>query len=61
MQEAEKYSRYSFLLDKTARRVKQYAKQRFRELGWTITIARLVLVCNEDASTKHLQCLKGIN
>lgn len=38
MQEAEKYSRYSFLLDKTARRVKQYAKQRFRELGWTITI-----------------------
>ncbi|WNB18590.1 MarR family winged helix-turn-helix transcriptional regulator [Marivirga arenosa] len=38
MQEAEKYSRYSFLLDKTAKRVKQYAKQRFRELGWTITI-----------------------
>jgi len=38
MQEAKQYSRYSFLLDKTARRVKQYAKQRFRELGWTITI-----------------------
>ncbi|HET8859355.1 MarR family transcriptional regulator [Marivirga sp.] len=38
MQEAQKYSRYSFLLDQTARRVKQYAKQRFRELGWTITI-----------------------
>lgn len=38
MQGAEKYSRYSFLLDKTARKVKQYAKQRFRELGWTITI-----------------------
>jgi len=38
MQEAEKYSRYSFLLDKAARKVKQYAKQRFRELGWTITI-----------------------
>jgi DNA-binding MarR family transcriptional regulator len=38
MQEAKQYSRYSFLLDQTARRVKQYAKQRFRELGWTITI-----------------------
>ena len=38
MQEAQKYSRYSFLLDRTARRVKQYAKQRFRELGWSITV-----------------------
>ncbi len=38
MEEAIFYSRYSFLLDRTARRVKQYAKQRFRELGWEITI-----------------------
>jgi DNA-binding MarR family transcriptional regulator len=38
MKEPEKYSRYSFLLDKTARKVKQYAKQRFRELGWSITV-----------------------
>lgn len=38
MQEAKQYSRYSFLLDRTARKVKQYAKQRFRELGWTITV-----------------------
>lgn len=38
MQEAKQYSRYSFLLDRTARKVKQYAKQRFRELGWSITV-----------------------
>ena len=38
MKEAKKYSRYSFLLDRTARRVKQYAKQQFRELGWAITV-----------------------
>jgi DNA-binding MarR family transcriptional regulator len=38
MQEAQHYSRYSFLLDRTARKVKQYAKKRFRELGWTITV-----------------------
>jgi len=37
-EEAKLYSRYSFLLDRTARRVKQYAKQRFRELGWSITV-----------------------
>lgn len=37
-EEAKLYSRYSFLLDRTARRVKQYAKQRFRELGWAITV-----------------------
>ncbi len=44
MQEALKYSRYSFLLDRTARRVKQYAKQRFRELGWTITVDQWAVI-----------------
>ncbi len=34
----ETYSAYSFLLDRTARRVKQYAQQRFKELGFNITV-----------------------
>jgi len=34
----EVYSAYSFLLDRTARRVKQYAQQRFKELGFNITV-----------------------
>jgi len=43
-QKAKVYSRYSFLLDRTARRVKQYAKQRFRELGWEITIDQWAII-----------------
>lgn len=34
----EKYNAYSFLLDRTARRVKQYAQQRFNEMGFKITV-----------------------
>ncbi len=34
----EPYSMYSLLLDKTARRVKQYAQRRFKELGFNITV-----------------------
>jgi DNA-binding MarR family transcriptional regulator len=34
----ERYSSYSFLLDRTARRVKQYAQQRFNEMGFNITV-----------------------
>jgi DNA-binding MarR family transcriptional regulator len=44
MPEAKQYSRYSFLLDRTARKVKQYAKQRFRELGWSITVDQWALL-----------------
>lgn len=32
------YHLYSFLLDRTARRVKQYAQKRFKELGFNITV-----------------------
>jgi len=32
------YSSYSFLLDRTARKVKQYAQQRFKEKGFNITV-----------------------
>lgn len=34
----EPYSSYSFLLDRTARRVKQYAQRQFNELGFNITV-----------------------
>lgn len=34
----EAYNSYSFLLDRTARRVKQYAQQRFKEQGYDITV-----------------------
>lgn len=34
----EAYNAYSFLLDRTARRVKQYAQQRFKEMGFNVTV-----------------------
>jgi DNA-binding MarR family transcriptional regulator len=34
----ELYNSYSFLLDRTARRVKQYAQQRFKELKLNVTV-----------------------
>lgn len=34
----EKYNAYSLLLDRTARRVKQYAQQQFKEMGFNVTV-----------------------
>jgi DNA-binding MarR family transcriptional regulator len=34
----EMYNSYSFLLDRTARRVKQYAQQKFKELDFNVTV-----------------------
>lgn len=34
----ERYNAYSFLLDRTARRVKQFAQRRFKEMGFNITV-----------------------
>lgn len=34
----DSYNAYSLLLDRTARRVKQYAQQQFKELGFNITV-----------------------
>lgn len=34
----ESYNLYSFLLDRTARRVKQYAQSRFKGLGFNVTV-----------------------
>lgn len=40
----ELYNSYSFLLDRTARRVKQFAQQRFNELGLEITVDQWLIV-----------------
>jgi len=34
----ELYNSYSFLLDRTARRVKQYAQQKFKEFNFNVTV-----------------------
>jgi DNA-binding MarR family transcriptional regulator len=38
------FNSYSFLLDRTARRVKQYAQQRFKELGFNITVDQWIVL-----------------
>lgn len=40
----ELYNSYSFLLDRTARRVKQYAQQKFKELEFNITVDQWLLM-----------------
>src|SRR6188508_2250556 len=45
------YNAYSFLLDRTSRRVKQYAQQRFKEMGFNVTVDQwLVMKQNELAA-----------
>jgi DNA-binding MarR family transcriptional regulator len=40
----ERYNSYSFLLDRTARRVKQYAQQKFKELNLQVTVDQWLLL-----------------
>lgn len=50
----EQYTQYSFLLDRTARRVKQYAQTSFSEQSFDITIDQwsiLKVLYNEDPMT----------
>ncbi|WDF69900.1 MarR family transcriptional regulator [Sphingobacterium oryzagri] len=50
----EKYSQYSFMLDRTARRVKQYAQSAFQQNAFDITIDQwsvLKLLYKEDTMT----------
>lgn len=58
MKEAEKYSQYSFLLDRTARRVKQYARKEFKARGFSITVDQWLILKNlhdyEALSQKQL-------
>jgi DNA-binding MarR family transcriptional regulator len=56
--EEEPYSMYSFLLDRTARSVKQYAQKRFKELGFNVTVDQWLvlrhLYDNDDLNQKEL-------
>jgi DNA-binding MarR family transcriptional regulator len=56
--EEEPYSMYSFLLDRTARRVKQYAQRRFKELGFNVTVDQWLvlrhLYDHDDLNQKEL-------
>lgn len=49
----ELYNSYSFLLDRTARRVKQYAQQKFKELELNITVDQWLVL-------KHLYENEGM-
>ena len=40
----DQYDSYSFLLDRTAKKVKQYAQQQFRQLGLNITVDQWVVL-----------------
>lgn len=54
----EKYSTYSFLLDRTARRVKQYAQYRFNSQNFGVTVDQWTVLKNlrthSDLSQKEL-------
>ncbi|HEX8038351.1 MAG TPA: MarR family transcriptional regulator [Chryseosolibacter sp.] len=49
----ERYSSYSFLLDRTARRVKQYAQQKFKALKLNVTVDQWLVL-------KHLYEREGM-
>lgn len=42
----EQFSKYSFLLDRTARRVKQYAQQKFKLAEFDITVDQWLVIKN---------------
>lgn len=42
----EQFSKYSFLLDRTARRVKQYAQQKFKQGDFDITVDQWLVLKN---------------
>jgi DNA-binding MarR family transcriptional regulator len=46
MSKSEKYSAYSSLLDRTAKRVKQYAQTKFRELNFEVTVDQWAILKN---------------
>ncbi len=40
----ELYSEYSFLLDKTSRRIKQYAQKKFNEFNFGVTVDQWIIL-----------------
>jgi DNA-binding MarR family transcriptional regulator len=55
------YSNYSFLLEKTSKIIRQYARQQFREAGFDITIDQwaLMKIIYEEGEMSQVQ-LSGI-
>ncbi|SHN13173.1 DNA-binding transcriptional regulator, MarR family [Cyclobacterium lianum] len=51
----EQFSRYSFLLDRTARKVKQYAQQKFKVKEFDITVDQWLVMKNLDEREKLSQ------
>jgi DNA-binding MarR family transcriptional regulator len=51
----DSYNAYSLLLDRTARRVKQYAQQQFKVLGFNITVDQWLVMkhLHEHAAMKQ--------
>lgn len=56
--QTEPFNRYSFLLDRTARRVKQYAQYSFSQMGFDITVDQWTVLKalkeEQDQSQKEL-------
>lgn len=42
----DNYNTYSFLLDKTSRRIKQYAQKKFKELEFGVTVDQWIIMKN---------------
>lgn len=42
--EEDYFNKYSFLLDRTSRRVKQYAKKKFKDLDFGITVDQWIIL-----------------
>ncbi|EON79400.1 Transcriptional regulator, MarR family [Lunatimonas lonarensis] len=42
----EQFSKYSFLLDRTARRVKQYAQRKFKQQAFDVTVDQWLVLKN---------------
>lgn len=51
----EKYSAYSLLLDKTSKRIKQFAQRRFNEMGLNITVDQWAILKNLSERTGQNQ------
>lgn len=51
----ELFNSYSFLLDRTARRVKQYAQQQFKEQGFSLTVDQWIVLKHLHENEKMKQ------
>lgn len=63
METTEKFSTYSYLLDRTNRKIKQYAQNRFKEESFDITVDQWLIIKtlsqNNDQNQSQLAELTG--